>query len=407
MTCISGRILDWIKGLANTDPVQKRRRGQVPSNEALETFSVQGTHVIPFSSIELATANFSVDQLIGSGGFGHVYRCKLLVGGTERICAVKRLAANSTQGTKEFQREIEVMMVCRHKGIVPLWACSMNRVERCLVYPLMPGGSLHQRLMGTGGPPLMWDARVRVAMQMLQAVLYLHTPLHSKPVVIHRDIKPANILLDENDAARLCDVGFSRLYEQPSLQVSTRVLGTPGYMSPEYARFSVCSTACDNYSLGVVFLQLLTSLPALQPEGTPIPPDLPSKARKAKKEKKLLSIVDSSIGPWPSEAISALWKVAMGLSRDDESERMEASEALEELEGLDLDTDPLVAQAEEAPLCVICMDAPRMVRLVPCMHKALCQTCGALEDITVCPLCRALITSRVPAREDEPSYIPV
>jgi serine/threonine protein kinase len=350
-----------------------------------------------FHDIEQATDRFSRDNLVGSGGFGDVYRCTLIIGGMHRECAVKRLKSNGIQGVTEFHREIDVMMVCRHENIVPLWACSMNSNERCLVYPFVAGGSLHEKFAGSRS--LSWDARVQIAIHCLRATEYLHTAFEGKPMVVHRDIKPANILLDEDCKARLCDVGFSRLYDQPDQEVSTRIVGTRGYMSPEYARYGICSPSCDSFSLGVVVLQLLTGLPALNPENKPYPPDLPTKARK---EKNTASIVDASAGNWPSEVISALFKIGVGLSKDDADERMEISDALSQLEGLNLSPVPSPRGREE---CVICLEGPRNIRFASCGHKAVCQTCSALPAIQKCPLCRVTITRRILVDQSEPSYI--
>jgi serine/threonine protein kinase len=395
------RLLDWISDLSMEDPVCKRCKGRVPLAQTPRSLAgasqIHGLHLIPFNNIEQATDMFSSDNLVGSGGFGDVYTCTLYIGGVARACAVKRLKSNGSQGVTEFHREIDVMMVCRHENIVPLWACSMNGSERCLVYPFVSGGSLHEKLAASES--CLWKARVQIAIHCLRATEYLHSLLEGKPLVVHRDIKPANILLDEDCTARLCDVGFSRLYDQPDQEVSTRIVGTRGYMSPEYARYGICSPSCDNFSLGVVFLQLLTGLPALNPDNAPFPPDLPTKARKATNPALL---ADVSAGVWPSEVVSVFFKIGVGLSCDDADERMEISDALSQLESLELGATPSPRGRQE---CVICLEGPRNTRFVSCGHKAVCQTCSTLPAIQKCPLCRVTITQRVLVDESEPSFI--
>lgn len=153
-----------------------------------------------------------------------------------KFATLRWLDVEGDQGDEEFLRELEVLALCKHPNLVPLLAVAMQGKERCLVYPLMAGGNLLQRLASP--KPFEWQQRTRVATHVLQGILYLHSQVSGKSTVLHRDIKAENVLLDQCDIARIADVGLARLLDsrEGRRHVSTKnLVGTFGYICPVYA----------------------------------------------------------------------------------------------------------------------------------------------------------------------------
>ncbi|XP_052167766.1 receptor-like serine/threonine-protein kinase ALE2 isoform X3 [Oryza glaberrima] len=209
-----------------------------------------------FSLIEMerATQRFDNSRIIGEGGFGRVYEGILEDG--ERV-AVKILKRDDQQGTREFLAEVEMLSRLHHRNLVKLIGICTEEHIRCLVYELVPNGSVESHLHDKGTAPLDWDARLKIALGAARALAYLHED--SSPRVIHRDFKSSNILLEHDFTPKVSDFGLARTaIGEGNEHISTRVMGTFGYVAPEYAMTGHLLVKSDVYSYGVVLLELLT-----------------------------------------------------------------------------------------------------------------------------------------------------
>ncbi|KAB1210427.1 Brassinosteroid LRR receptor kinase [Morella rubra] len=211
---------------------------------------------LTFADLLEATNGFHNDSLIGSGGFGDVYKAQLKDGS---IVAIKKLIHVSGQGDREFTAEMETIGKIKHRNLVPLLGYCKVGEERLLVYEYMRYGSLEDVLHDQKkvGIKLNWTARRKIAIGAARGLAFLHH--NCIPHIIHRDMKSSNVLLDENLEARVSDFGMARLMSAMDTHLSVSTLaGTPGYVPPEYYQSFRCSTKGDVYSYGVVLLELLT-----------------------------------------------------------------------------------------------------------------------------------------------------
>ncbi|KAF3781984.1 Brassinosteroid LRR receptor kinase [Nymphaea thermarum] len=224
---------------------------------SLATFEIEKPlQKLTLADLIEATNNFHYDSLVGSGGFGDVYKAQLKDGS---IVAVKKLIHVSGQGDREFTAEMETIGRIKHRNLVPLLGYCKVGEERLLVYEYMKNGSLSDVLHNPkkGAAELDWTARRKIAAGSARGLAFLH---HScSPHIIHRDMKSSNVLLDDNLEARVADFGMARLVSVTETHLSVSTLaGTPGYVPPEYYQSFRCSTKGDVYSFGVVLLELLT-----------------------------------------------------------------------------------------------------------------------------------------------------
>ncbi|KDP46248.1 hypothetical protein JCGZ_10088 [Jatropha curcas] len=205
--------------------------------------------------LEIATHGFSEENVIGEGGYGIVYRGELEDGS---VVAVKNLLNNKGQAEKEFRVEVEAIGKVRHKNLVGLLGYCAEGARRMLVYEYVDNGNLEQWLHGDVGPvsPLTWDIRMKIAIGTAKGLAYLHEGL--EPKVVHRDVKSSNILLDKKWNAKVSDFGLAKLLGSESSFVTTRVMGTFGYVSPDYASTGMLNEGSDVYSFGVLLMEMIT-----------------------------------------------------------------------------------------------------------------------------------------------------
>uniref|UniRef100_A0ACD5VM02 Uncharacterized protein n=1 Tax=Avena sativa TaxID=4498 RepID=A0ACD5VM02_AVESA len=212
-------------------------------------------HGFTLRDLEHATNGFSNEYIIGEGGYGVVYHGHL-VNGTD--VAIKKLFNNMGQAEKEFRVEVEAIGNVRHKNLVRLLGYCVEGTHRMLVYEYISNGNLDQWLHGSIRQQgvLTWEARIKITLGIAKALAYLHEGI--EPKVIHRDIKSSNILIDEEFNGKLSDFGLSKLLGAGKSHITTRVMGTFGYVAPEYVNTGLLNEKSDVYSFGVLLLEAVT-----------------------------------------------------------------------------------------------------------------------------------------------------
>nr|XP_019702854.1 calmodulin-binding receptor-like cytoplasmic kinase 2 isoform X1 [Elaeis guineensis] len=222
------------------------------SNEAQEE-----TTMFSIADIYKATANFSVENRIGLGGFGAVYKGKLKDGS---LIAVKRATKNiyNRNLSAEFKSEVQIMSKVEHFNLVRFFGFLELDDERLLVVEYVGNGTLREHLDGSRGDGLELEHRLNIATDVAHAITYLHT--YTDHPIIHRDIKASNILLTEKLRAKVADFGFARLApdDPDATHISTQIKGTAGYVDPAYLRTYQLTDKSDVYSFGVLLVELVT-----------------------------------------------------------------------------------------------------------------------------------------------------
>ncbi|KAL0447345.1 UNVERIFIED_CONTAM: LRR receptor-like serine/threonine-protein kinase ERECTA [Sesamum latifolium] len=208
------------------------------------------------------TENLSEKYIIGYGASSTVYKCILK---NCRPVAIKKLYSHYPQCLKEFETELETVGSIKHRNLVSLQGYSLSQSGNLLFYDYMENGSLWDLLHGTTKKKkLDWETRLRIALGAAQGLAYLHHDC--SPRIIHRDVKSSNILLDKDYEAHLTDFGIAKSLCTSKTHTSTYLMGTIGYIDPEYARTSRLTEKSDVYSYGIVLLELLTGRKAVDNE---------------------------------------------------------------------------------------------------------------------------------------------
>ncbi|KAM4099760.1 hypothetical protein ACB094_05G015900 [Castanea mollissima] len=211
--------------------------------------------IFDLSCIVAATENFSPTNKLGQGGFGSVFKGQLSNG---QHIAVKRLSKSSRQGIGEFKNEVMLIAKLQHKNLVKLLGCCIQEDETMLIYEYMPNKSLDSIIFDhTRASFLNWKKRFEIVLGIARGILYLHQDSRLK--IIHRDLKASNVLLDAEMNPKISDFGLARIFKEDQTQdKTTRVVGTYGYMSPEYVVYGQFSTKSDVFSFGVILLEIVS-----------------------------------------------------------------------------------------------------------------------------------------------------
>ncbi|XP_042483183.1 putative receptor-like protein kinase At4g00960 [Macadamia integrifolia] len=237
--------------------MQETNRKQISDRTVPQRNQIDSSELplIDFDTIKVATDNFSDTNKIGRGGFGTVYKGTLQDG---KEVAVKRLSRRSWQGLEEFKNEVVLIAKLQHRNLVRLIGCAVEGEEKLLIYDFMPNISLDVFVFDPN-KRLQLDCRTRLNIidGIARGLLYLHEDSRLK--IIHRDLKPSNVLLDEEMTAKISDFGMARIFVEDQNTANTkRVVGTYGYMSPEYAMEGIFSVKSDVFSFGVILLEIVS-----------------------------------------------------------------------------------------------------------------------------------------------------
>ncbi|XP_011270479.1 hypothetical protein CAOG_08838 [Capsaspora owczarzaki ATCC 30864] len=349
---------------------------------------------IPRVSLQVlsqATTQFSESKRIGGGGFGSVYSG---VWSGQRV-AVKRLAADSTQGVAQFEAELEALSRFRHPNIVTIMCYAQEGNERCLVYELMPNGSVRERLDRKGGTPaLSWQQRRTIATDIANAMHFVQTAIPRQPL-FHLDLKTDNVLLAADFHAKVADFGLTRSapaqVDAHSYIRTQTVQGTLQYICPQYHQEGKVSIKTDVYSYGMILLELVTGQqPSIDLMGTV--------RHQLKRSRKIDAVLDKAID-WSSEAKESAQAIAEHAADCLEPTRVDRpsfGEILRRLSGEE------VAGANEEEIiegsdreCLVCYNAPTNAKLMPCHHACVCVACAQwmIQRRDKCMICRVLPTS--------------
>ncbi|XP_059666687.1 probable LRR receptor-like serine/threonine-protein kinase At1g56140 isoform X2 [Cornus florida] len=234
-----------------------QRRKQPCNNEDEVLLGIDARpHTFSYAELRAATEDFSPDNKLGEGGFGPVYKGTLNDG---RLVAAKQLSVSSHQGKSQFVTEIATISAVQHRNLVKLYGCCIEGDKRLLVYEYLENRSLDQALFGKRSLNLDWPTRFDICLGVARGLAYLHE--ESQPRIVHRDMKASNILLDSDLNPKISDFGLAKLYDDKKTHISTRVVGTIGYLAPEYAMHGHLTEKADVFGFGVVALEIVSGRP--------------------------------------------------------------------------------------------------------------------------------------------------
>ncbi|CAI9087681.1 OLC1v1021818C1 [Oldenlandia corymbosa var. corymbosa] len=242
-----------IRGLISFNLDRESTNGVTPRTEEIDENGELA--VFDLKSIISATNCFDFADKLGEGGFGSVYKGQLQNG---REIAIKRLSKSSGQGVEEFKNEAALIARLQHRNLVKLLGCCIQQEEKMLVYEYLPNKGLDNFIFHKEkGVLLDWKKRLHIIIGIARGIVYLHRD--SRLRIIHRDLKASNVLLDANMEPKISDFGMARIFNADQMEAKTqRVMGTYGYMAPEYAMQGLFSEKSDVFSYGVLLLEIIT-----------------------------------------------------------------------------------------------------------------------------------------------------
>ncbi|XP_041996976.1 probable serine/threonine-protein kinase PIX13 [Salvia splendens] len=294
--------------------------------------------IFTFAELKAATRNFRNDTVVGEGGFGKVYKGWLDSKSGSTVVAVKKLNPESVQGFEEWQSEVNFLGKLSHRNLVKLLGYCWDEKELLLVYEFMQKGSLENHLFGRGAAvqPLPWDTRLKILIGAARGLAFLHA---SDKKVIYRDFKASNILLDQSYHAKLSDFGLARMGPTASKShVSTQVMGTYGYAAPEYVATGHLYVKSDVYGFGVVLVEMLTGLRALDTNRPAKQHNLVDWIKPSLQERrKLKSVMDSHLeGRYPSRSALKIAQLALNCVESEQKNRPSMQEIVQTLEEIEM-----------------------------------------------------------------------
>ena len=281
--------------------------------------------------LERATDNFNENRILGRGGQGIVYKGML---GEGKIVAIKKSIVISESQLEGLINELVLLSQINHRNIVKLLGCCLETEVPLLVYEFIPNGNLHHLIHNPSEEfPITWRMRLQIASDSASALVYLHSS--SSIPILHRDIKSSNILLDEKYRAKVSDFGTSRSFAIDQTHVTTRVMGTFGYLDPQYFQSSVFTEKSDVYSFGVVLVELLTGQKAIINISEDEDKNLTAWFLYHMEDSRLIDIIDSQIiQEGSNDEFYTIAKLAMRCLNLDGKKRPTMKEVFLEIEGV-------------------------------------------------------------------------
>uniref|UniRef100_A0A0E0JRU5 non-specific serine/threonine protein kinase n=1 Tax=Oryza punctata TaxID=4537 RepID=A0A0E0JRU5_ORYPU len=262
MSAMSLTIIDGTESLSNGKCVEGNMFYHYDSSERpvlcagcglKSVLYIKESMKFPFSEIQAATSDFSNENLLGEGGFGHVYKGQLKDG---QVIAAKVRKEASSQGYTEFFSEVQVLSFARHRNIVMLLGYCCKESYNILVYEYICNKSLEWHLFDKDANLLEWHKRHAIALGIAKGLRFLHEECRAGPI-IHRDLRPSNVLLTHDFVPMLGDFGLAK-WKASNASIHTRILGQSGYLAPEYAEYGIVSVRTDVYAFGIVLFQLIS-----------------------------------------------------------------------------------------------------------------------------------------------------
>ncbi|XP_074359480.1 receptor-like protein kinase FERONIA [Apium graveolens] len=324
---IVGFLLYWRRKVRSQDINNKSRS----TTAIISLLPSVRSRKFSLEEMKFATSNFGDNFVIGTGGFGNVYK-GYLQKCTDPV-AIKRLNSSSRQGAHEFQTEITILSNLRHRHLVPLIGCCDDSGEMILVYDYMVHGTLRGHLYGGNNPPLSWKQRLHICIGAARGLHYLHAG--AEHVIIHRDVKSTNILLDEKMVAKVSDFGLSKMGPSDTsiTHMSTVVKGSFGYLDPEYYLRRQLTTKSDVYSFGVVLFEVLCARPVIMQDLPYEQMNLAEWSRICYRKGTLGEIVDTNLmGEIAVESLNKFGEVGFSCLRDHGTDRPTMSDVVLSLE---------------------------------------------------------------------------
>ncbi|ESW10209.1 hypothetical protein PHAVU_009G190400 [Phaseolus vulgaris] len=284
---------------------------------------------LPYTSFEIIEKLESLDEddVVGSGGFGTVYRMVMNDCGTFAVKRIDRSREGSDQG---FERELEILGSIKHINLVNLRGYCRLPSTKLLIYDYLAMGSLDDLLHENTEQSLNWSTRLKIALGSARGLAYLHHDC--SPKIVHRDIKSSNILLDENMDPRVSDFGLAKLLVDEDAHVTTVVAGTFGYLAPEYLQSGRATEKSDVYSFGVLLLELVTGKRPTDPTFASRGVNVVGWMNAFLKENRLEEVVDKRCSDADSESVEVILEMAASCTDANADERPTMNQVLQILE---------------------------------------------------------------------------
>ncbi|RDY07004.1 Wall-associated receptor kinase-like 20, partial [Mucuna pruriens] len=325
-------VVIFLKKHNEAKEAKSKSRKEISSAKA----SALSSRIFTGREIKKATNNFSQENLVGSGGFGEVFKGTFDDG---TVFAIKRAKLGSTKGIDQMQNEVRILCQVNHRSLVKLLGCCLELEHPLLIYEFVSNGTLFDYLHRHAREPLKWLQRLKIAHQTAEGLSYLHSS--AVPPIYHRDVKSSNILLDDKLDAKVSDFGLSRLVElaeENKSHIFTSAQGTLGYLDPDYYRNFQLTDKSDVYSFGVVLMELLTAQKAIDFNREEESVNLAMYGRKKMLEDKLMDVLDPLLKEGASdlelETMKSLGYLAAACLDEQRQKRPSMKEVADEIEYL-------------------------------------------------------------------------